>query len=316
MDFGRVLTRSWEIIWKHKALWIFGILASCGGQFGGLSGSGTNYSFDVSDTRNLPGQFDRFFADWERSINQFVNNVGPSFFVALACVAVILAIFFWVVGIYGKVGLISGVLKAEARRAVGFRVVAAEAWPVLGSALGLNFILALLPIAAVILLIILAIPVGILTLGIGLLCLIPLVCLLIPIGIAYGVYIEMANISLVRDRQGVGLALSRAWQVFRDHLGPLAGMAIILILGGLVVGAILAAPFLAIFAPAFIALIGPDPQAVGPALTTTFILLLIAIPIYLLIGGIITSYVQSAWTLTYVQLAPAASKSRPRTARK
>ena len=232
MDFGRVLTRSWEIIWKHKALWIFGILASCGGQFGGLSGSGTNYSFDVSDTRNLPGQFDRFFADWERGINQFVNNVGPSFFVALACVAVILAIFFWVVGIYGKVGLISGVLNAEARRAVGFRVVAAEAWPVLGSALGLNFILALLPIAAVILLIILAIPVGILTLGIGLLCLIPLVCLLIPIGIAYGVYIEMANISLVRDRQGVGLALSRAWQVFRDHLGPLAGMAIILILGG------------------------------------------------------------------------------------
>jgi hypothetical protein len=27
-DFGKVLSRSWQIIWKHKVLWIFGILAN------------------------------------------------------------------------------------------------------------------------------------------------------------------------------------------------------------------------------------------------------------------------------------------------
>ncbi len=28
-NFGEVLSRAWQIIWKHKVLWIFGILASC-----------------------------------------------------------------------------------------------------------------------------------------------------------------------------------------------------------------------------------------------------------------------------------------------
>ena len=29
MEIGEVLSRAWQIIWKHKVLWIFGILASC-----------------------------------------------------------------------------------------------------------------------------------------------------------------------------------------------------------------------------------------------------------------------------------------------
>ena len=29
-NFGEVLTRAWQIIWKHKVLWIFGFLAGCG----------------------------------------------------------------------------------------------------------------------------------------------------------------------------------------------------------------------------------------------------------------------------------------------
>jgi hypothetical protein len=37
MDYGEVLTRAWQIIWKHKVLWIFGIFAGCSGQ-GGSTG--------------------------------------------------------------------------------------------------------------------------------------------------------------------------------------------------------------------------------------------------------------------------------------
>ena len=29
MDFGEILSRAWQIIWKHKILWVFGILAGC-----------------------------------------------------------------------------------------------------------------------------------------------------------------------------------------------------------------------------------------------------------------------------------------------
>ena len=39
-NFGEVLTRAWQIIWKHRVLWIFGILASCGRGGGGGNGGG------------------------------------------------------------------------------------------------------------------------------------------------------------------------------------------------------------------------------------------------------------------------------------
>jgi hypothetical protein len=305
MDLGRVLTHSWEIIWKHKVLWVFGILAALGGQASGL-GSRFNYSFEAPDTGNLPGQFDRFFADWEQGWQQFINDVGVPLLIGFACLAVILAIIFWVVGVYGKIGVIQGVLSAEARRPVSFGAIAKANRLILGPAVGLNLILVLMPIAVIILFVIFAIVLAIITLGIGLLCLLPLVCLIIPIAIAYNVYVEMANIILVSEGKGIRATLTSAWLFFRSQLGPLALMALVLIVGGLIVGVILAAPFLGILAPAFIALIGNDPQAVGPAITTTIVLIVIAIPIYLVVGGIITSYVQSAWTLTYKQLSPAA----------
>lgn len=305
MDFGKVLTRSWELIWKYKALWIFGILASCGGQVSRVGGRGSNFSIGSRDARDLPPQMERLFNEWGRQITQFFNERGVIFAVGLACAALILVLIFWILGVYGRVGLIKGVLNAEAGRPVAFRAVASQAREVLGAALGLNFVLALLPIGVAVLLFALAVPIGIFTLGIGLLCFIPLLCLLLPLGIAYSVYVEMANIALVRAGRGVGAALTNSWEMFRTNLGNLAGMGLILILGGVFVTAVLSAPLLAVLAPAFFALIGNDPQAVAPALRTTGILLIIAIPVYILLGGIIRSYVQSAWTLTYLQLTPA-----------
>ena len=35
MDYGEVLSRAWRIIWKHKVLWIFGIMAGCTSGSGG-----------------------------------------------------------------------------------------------------------------------------------------------------------------------------------------------------------------------------------------------------------------------------------------
>ena len=39
-DFGEVLSRAWQIIWKHKILWVFGIFAGCARGGGGGGGSG------------------------------------------------------------------------------------------------------------------------------------------------------------------------------------------------------------------------------------------------------------------------------------
>ena len=40
MNYGEVLSSAWKTIWKHKVLWIFGILAGLGAGSGGGSASG------------------------------------------------------------------------------------------------------------------------------------------------------------------------------------------------------------------------------------------------------------------------------------
>jgi hypothetical protein len=34
-NFGEVLTRAWQIIWKHKVLWIFGVFAQAAAKMSG-----------------------------------------------------------------------------------------------------------------------------------------------------------------------------------------------------------------------------------------------------------------------------------------
>ena len=42
MDFGKVLSRAWEITWRWKVLWVLGFLAALGQGTGG--GSGPQFS--------------------------------------------------------------------------------------------------------------------------------------------------------------------------------------------------------------------------------------------------------------------------------
>ncbi|MCJ7660166.1 MAG: hypothetical protein MUO67_13560, partial [Anaerolineales bacterium] len=102
MDYGEVLSRAWQIIWKHKVLWIFGILASCSSanNGSGLSGSGSSWQ-----ANEIPYQIERtinMIPDW-----QIVMFIGMIFLVAL--VLFILAMF---LGTIGRIGLIRGTAQA------------------------------------------------------------------------------------------------------------------------------------------------------------------------------------------------------------
>ena len=34
-DIGKILSRAWQILWKYKVLWIFGLLLALSGAGGG-----------------------------------------------------------------------------------------------------------------------------------------------------------------------------------------------------------------------------------------------------------------------------------------
>ena len=61
MDFSEVLTKAWRIVWKHKILWIFGILAGCGtGGGGGGGGSGGRWEQNRPFSSGGTGEAERY----------------------------------------------------------------------------------------------------------------------------------------------------------------------------------------------------------------------------------------------------------------
>ena len=82
IDIGKILKRSWHILWNYRVLWIFGFLLAitAGGNGGGSSGSGyqfsVNYDYNGSNGTNpnfQPGPFWRELTDW------FNHNIVPLF---------------------------------------------------------------------------------------------------------------------------------------------------------------------------------------------------------------------------------------------
>lgn len=309
MDFGKVLTRSWEIIWKHKVLWIFGILASCGGQY---RSSSINYSYDSSSSPN--GQLPPGLQNWLQQLQLRFNNIPSDrltgIIIGLACLFILIAILFALIAVFGRVSLIKGAQQAENGMALNFSQLARDAYDFFWRAVGLNILLAIIPIAIGLILGVIAIFFSAITLGIGALCLVPLACLLVPVFLAYAVYVQIANLALVVDELPVMDAISRGWDVLSKHFGNIAVMALILLIGGGIVNFLISLPIIAVVAPAVIGLVVGTQNAFTTGLTITAICLVLALPVFILLGGVLQSYLQSAWTLTYLELTAPAPKAK------
>ena len=63
-DFGTILSRAWQIIWKFKVMWIFGILAGCGRN-------------GPSPNNRLSYRADSQTNDWQNYQN-WVNKIDPN----------------------------------------------------------------------------------------------------------------------------------------------------------------------------------------------------------------------------------------------
>jgi hypothetical protein len=292
MDFGYVLKRAWQIIWKFKVLWIFGILASCG-QAGSSGGSNSGYRFSGQDT-NIGPQIEGFFNQLNPAFIALLIGLGIFFVLVLVVLAILL-------GTIGRVGLIRGTVKAE-QGAV--RLTFGELWrdglQYFWRVFGLNLLVGATIFIAVIAVIIVMIIPTVFTLG---LCLIPLMCLFIPVMWAVYVVIEQANIALVVENLGITEAIGRGWQVVRDNIGNMIVMSLILFLGvGLIGGAIIGIPLLIVGAPAVMGVVAGTSDALRNGLLVSGVLFLVYLPILLLLSGILRSYTTSAWTLTYLGL--------------
>jgi len=179
MDFGEVLSKAGKIIWKFKVLWIFGILASCGQRSSGGGGGGGNSGFKFSG-----GNFD-LPPGWEHNFRQMENffDTIQGWQIAALILGFMLFMLIWIlittaINTLGEIGLIKGTVKADdGAEKLGFGELFNDGKPFFWRVFGFNFLAAFAVMFAVMLLVIPLIGIGVVTAGIGLICIIPLICL-------------------------------------------------------------------------------------------------------------------------------------------
>jgi hypothetical protein len=292
MDFGAILKRTWDITWKFKGLWVLGILAGCSGRNGG--GSGGN----ASNSINFQGSGDSF-----PQLERFFNSIDPAVWIGLAAaivlIVLLLVVVFLVLAILGQAGLIHGFDRADEGEMVTLSGAFRGGLPYFWRLFGLQVLLFVLSIVMVGFIVAALLVIGILTLGIGLLCLVPLICLLVPLAVAVGAYLQLVQVAIVVEDIDIFRGFGQAWQAVKDQPGGLIVMTLILVLGGGIVGLLISLPLIALIIPVVTGLLMGTNTAVGVGVGVAVIGFLLYLPILIVLNGILQTYIQGAWTITY-----------------
>ena len=293
MDFMEILRRAWQVIWKHKVLWIFGILAGCAQTGNSVGSSGS------SGARSSGGGSGGAFPP---SVSHWFDQLEPGVIILL--IAAALAVFFILIllslflGSIGRIGLVRGTQQVEqgAERLFFGELFSGSLryfWRVLGLVLlvGISMFLAILLVG---------IPLAVLTCGIGALA-------IVVAGFLVPIIVQQAVAAIVIEDLGILEGLQRGWELFRQHPDKLIVMGLILNLGiALAGGLVIALPLILVGAPALVGALWGTGEALRNGLIVAGVCLAGYLPVLIVLNGILSAYIHTAWTLTYLRLtAPA-----------
>jgi hypothetical protein len=293
-NFGEVLTRAWQITWKHKNLWLAGIVVSL---IGFLSAS-ISLIFNPSYS--------------SLSDPSVVNRELPSILLVNGLV-ILLSILSIPVYVIAMAVPSLGTLRVEAgneRLNVTelTRGVLPYFWRIFGIFLlvGLSVVLVVMAIMACIVF------VSLFTLGIGAICAVPLFILFIPLAMFVYAIMEQGLSAVLVDNLGIFSALQRAWELIKKNLGAIVLMSLIIYVGAMIVSMIISIPMMIPMFGFMFNMMGsePDVQAVERLSRSMILWMLAFSPLYAVFQGILLAFMQSAWTLTYLRLTRATNPSQ------
>ncbi len=126
VDYGAILKRSWELTWKNKWLWVYGLIlgAASFSYSGGSGGGGGNSSSNSTPSNlpkgvpsNLPQQGGKVLGKATDAVGQWLGQVSPGTWILLGLGVLVLILFVVVIGMiiqaWAKGSLISGLDKAD-----------------------------------------------------------------------------------------------------------------------------------------------------------------------------------------------------------
>jgi hypothetical protein len=137
------------------------------------------------------------------------------------------------------------------------------------------------------------------TLGLGMICAIPLFFLFIPVAILVYSLMELGMSAVLVDDLSVSSALQRAWDLFKRNWGGLALLSIVIYLVSMAVGMIISFPMFGFFSNIQME---PDMQDFDKLFKNMTLWMLAFSPIYAVLQGILLTFMQSVWTLAYMRI--------------
>ncbi len=302
MNYGELFERAWKIFWRHKVLWIFGILASCGSRPGG-GGSNTGFQFNGNQRslnipyQDLPPQWQQFFFNLERAFqNGTIWAYIAGFIGIIIVIAVLLWLIFLVLGVFGRVGLIKGAWLADEGAE---RLTFGGLWSS-GTRYFWRVFLFLLIFEILYFVVGLLLALPIILFGLCTLCLGFLV--VAAIGWFIAVWVEFTIIAVVGEDTDVMAGIRRAWDVITHNWGPVILVALIVYIAKLFLDLLIGIPFVLVAIPILIGMGQQTQPAVTNSLIVAAVLFIIYLPIAIFLVGLVQTYATTVWTLLYRRL--------------
>ncbi len=309
MDIGNLLQRSWNVFWKNKVIWVFGVVAA----FAGGSDYSVNFRFNVSRPVQ-PGE-----AIFPPQLRDFLTSPAlPAIIVVLVVIFVLIGLVFFLVNRLAQGAMIG--MADEADRAgstslgSGWRTGKGKALRLflIGILLSLPALILVIPAVVIFLASFLPLiltaarsgggparPEAFISGMMGAFgCFCSLICLAAILGLILRLLDRFAIRACVLEDLGIVASIKRGWQVATGNLGYTIllwfGFGII----GLIIGAVLAIPMAALALPAMFSFMESG-RFGAQQIVLLLVMLIYGLIAGVGIGGILTSFNATAWTLAY-----------------
>lgn len=281
---SEVLSRAWQITWKHKALW------------------GAAFVLSFAMYLILPLMLIPWFMILgEGDPDRWFDNPLP--WILFGAGFIVFMLVSYGLAPLIRSALIVGALKAERGAGkVSFREIFSDGRAFYLRLLGLMLLYALITTLVMSLVFAIQTVGNILTMGLASLCMMPLTILIYPLMFAALAWMELADSAIVVDGLGVLDAARRAWEILRSNKLSIFIIALIVYMGIGIVTSLVMFPFLLpmFFAPVFIL---EGWEITNGLLWGAGIWIVLFVPIMTLIQGIGMVFMKTSWLLTYLRLA-------------
>ena len=292
-----VLKRAWQITWRYRFLWLFGLFTML------LAGNGNEFNLLISGTESIEKGWQRVVGI-EGTLESLRQGWSANSWLVIIISLIIFLFFLWL-SIISQIGLIHCLKKINANQNSSLKEGFAAGKKYFWSVLGVNIIAIIIIFG---LLLALGLPIISIFLSyksIGWATFFTLVAfiILVPLAIVISLITRFASCYIVLKGQDVWQAFQKGIRLFGKHWLKSVELAFVLFLISLVVSFILTLLIALVNLPLAIPLVVLQGFFVPSLVWTTIILMVIVSLVILFTGGaVLTTFQYNTWTLFFIEL--------------